>query len=96
MSTEASKPSRRAAGVLTIGIGAAFLSATGQPTPKMLARLAEWGVPDLAARIAIHAGACSIISTTAAEQMLRAQGHIECPASGQIYSMAELKRCYVS
>jgi macrophage erythroblast attacher len=48
------------------------------------------------ARIAIHAGACSIISTTAAEQMLRAQGHIECPASGQIYSMAELKRCYVS
>ena len=55
MSTEASKPSRRAAGVLTIGIGAALLSATGQPTPKMLARLAEWGVPDLAARIAIHA-----------------------------------------
>lgn len=55
MSTEASKPSRRAAGVLTIGIGAALLSATGQPTPKVLARLAEWGVPDLAARIAIHA-----------------------------------------
>lgn len=55
MSTEASKPSRRAAGVLTIGIGAALLSATGQPTPKMLARLAEWGVSDLAGRIAIHA-----------------------------------------
>lgn len=55
MSTEASKSSRRAAGVLTIGVGAALLSATGQPTPKVLAGLAELGVPDLAARIAVHA-----------------------------------------
>jgi len=55
MSIEASKPSRRAAGVLTIAVGAALLSATGQPTPKVLARLAELGVPDLAARLAVHA-----------------------------------------
>ena len=63
MSTEASRPTRRAAGVLTMGVGAALLSATGQPSPsasagrspKVMARLAELGLPDLAARLAVHA-----------------------------------------
>ncbi len=55
MSSEASRPKRRAAGVLTMGVAAALLSATGQPTPKVLARLAELGLPDLAARLAVHA-----------------------------------------
>jgi hypothetical protein len=55
MSTTAENSPRRSAGVITIGIAAVLLSATGQPTPKVLARLAEWGVPDLAARIAVHA-----------------------------------------
>jgi hypothetical protein len=55
MSTEASKSKRRAAGVLTVAVAVALLSATGQPTPKVLARLAELGVTDLAARLAVHA-----------------------------------------
>lgn len=55
MSPATENSSRRSAGVITIGIAAVLLSATGQPTPKMLARLAEWGWPDLAARIVIHA-----------------------------------------
>ena len=54
MSPEASKSPRRSAGVITIGIGAVLLSATGQPTPRVLARLAEIGLPDLVARLAVH------------------------------------------
>jgi hypothetical protein len=41
--------------VLTIGIGAALLSATGQPVPKLLNQLTGMGMPDLAARLTLHA-----------------------------------------
>ena len=38
----------------------------------------------------------SVISTSAAQQMIHTLGHIECPASGQLHSMSDLKRCYIS
>lgn len=47
-------------------------------------------------RIATLIRSHSVMSTSAAQQMLRSLGHIECPASGQVYSMSELKRCYIS
>jgi hypothetical protein len=47
--------------------------------------------------VASHAAVrCSVISTSAADHMLLTLGHIECPTSGQVYSMSELKRCYIS
>ena len=47
--------------------------------------------------VASHATVrCSVISTSAADHMLLTLGHIECPTSGQVYSMSELKRCYIS
>ena len=38
----------------------------------------------------------SVISTSAAQQMIQTLGHIECPATGQLHSMSDLKRCYIS
>jgi len=49
------RPQPKSRGVLTIGIGAALLSATGQPMPKLLNQLTGMGLPDLAARLALHA-----------------------------------------
>ena len=55
MSPTASRTSAKSRGVLTTGLIAVALSATGQPVEKQLARLAELGVPDLAGRAALHA-----------------------------------------
>ena len=50
-----SRPQPKSRGVLTMGIGAALLSATGQPVPKLLNQLTGMGMPDLAARLTLHA-----------------------------------------
>jgi hypothetical protein len=50
-----SRPQPKSRGVLTIGIGAALLSATGQPAPKLFNQLVGMGLPDLAARLTLHA-----------------------------------------
>lgn len=60
MSAPASKPAT-SRGVLTMGIAAALLSATGQATPKTLARLVELGLPDIAARAILHAAPVILI-----------------------------------
>ena len=55
MQPRVSRPQPKSRGVLTIGIGAVLLSATGQPTPKLLNQLTGLGLPDIAARLALHA-----------------------------------------
>lgn len=48
----ASRPKSR--GFVTMGVLAALLSAASEPTPKTLLRLTDTGLPDIAARLALH------------------------------------------
>lgn len=52
--TPAQKPTRPL-GILVLGLAIAAVSATGRPEPDSVALLTGWGLPDLAARLAIHA-----------------------------------------
>ncbi len=55
MQPRVSRSQPKSRGVLTIGIGSVLLSATGQPVPKLLDQLTGIGLPDLAARLTLHA-----------------------------------------
>lgn len=54
MTTAAQKP-LRPLGIVVLGAALAAVSATGRPEPESVALLTGWGLPDLAARVAIYA-----------------------------------------
>lgn len=55
MSSTASRTLPKSRGLLTTGVIAVLLSATGQPVENALAQLVALGAPDLAARAVLHA-----------------------------------------
>lgn len=59
--TSATSPGVRGNGVLTLGILGALVAATGVPTPKTLAQLIDWGVPEMAARVAMYVAPVVVI-----------------------------------